>query len=218
MKKKSMLLMAAAVVMSVAFSSCNKKLKDDIKDLDNQVADLKSQQATTNSNLSATNSTLDATNSTLKFYPFSMTVSTKNDNDSAMTISRTYKFNTGPDYSNITNNHDGTYSVYLYVTESAYWDNDAYMGFTYNPTTKVVTNGSFDLNYYDYQYNYKNVRLYQSDADATVTVTVNTFDTTTGAVDISVNGTTTTASSYNIYSGKAMTASFHYTGTLTVFQ
>ncbi len=210
--KISVLLMAVALVMTGTFSSCNKKLKEEIKDLDKQVEDLKAQQATTNSNLNATNNTLGFNS------PFSMSLTTKNGADSTIVVNKTYKYWTGDDYTSMENNHDGTYNVYLYVTEAAYWDNDAYLYFVYNPTTKVVTNGVVNMDYIDYEYSNKTPTLSQADTEATVTFNVTKFDTSTGVIDVTISGSTTNASASNVYTGKAMTLSFHYVGTLAVFQ
>jgi hypothetical protein len=209
LKKISVVLIASSFLFVGFFSSCNKKLKKELDEQKQEIADLKAQQ--------------DATNATLGFNsPPSMsmttTTTTATNPDSAISVNRSYKFTTGPNTTNMQNNHDGTWDVYMYVTEVSYWDNDSYIGLTYNPTTKVVTDAYIYMNYYDYQYDYKNVRLDQNDPNTTATFTVNNFNTTSGAFEITASGSTNASSSYNIYSGKPYTANFHYSGTLTVFQ
>ena len=218
-KNKSLLLLVFCLVLAVGFTSCSKKLKDDLKAQDAEIAALKAlEEANSASNASNTNNLNGVIGALGYNSPFTMSLTTKNTSDSVITVNKTYRFYTGPDYTNMENNNDGTWNVYLYVSEVAYWDNDARITCTYNPTTKVVTNARVNLNYYDYQYNYKNPQLRQSDTEATVNFVFNTFNTTTGAIDATISGSTTDLSTNNIYSGKGMTLSFHYAGTLTVFQ
>jgi hypothetical protein len=195
--------LATLVALSTVLSSCNKKLKDDIDDLEKQVSDLKDQQTETNNTIGA---------------PLSMTLTTTDDDGNPVSVSKTYKYTPGPDYSYIKEDAQGNYYFDLYSTEVAYWYSDAEMWGTFNPTTKTVTNGGVYLSYYDKYKNERSPEFRQSDAFATLTYTFNNFNTVTGDVDITIVCSTTSESDYNIYSGKPMNATFTFKGKVGAFK
>jgi hypothetical protein len=196
--KLSVFLMVVAIAVS-GLSSCNKKLKKDVKDLDQQVADLQAQQAQTNNTIG---------------FPFTMALTTTDAASAPVSVNKTYKFWTGTDYCYMGANGDGTYYFYIEITEAANWDLEGYMYGDYDPTTNTVANGGVYLTYYDSNWNTMQPQFYQSDANATLNFTVNTFNTTTGAVDIKVVASTNASSTYNIYTGKPMSATFTTAGKL----
>ena len=174
MKKNnySILLLITCFVMTGFFSSCNKKLKDDIKKQDEEVAALKALQEA-NSAANATNAAnLNGVSAMIGYNsPFSMSLTTKNTADSVIKENKTYRYYTGGDYCYMQPNGVGTWYVELSVSEIPNWNREAYLSCTYNPTTKVVTNARVNLNYYDYTYSYKNPRLDQNDTETTATFT-----------------------------------------------
>jgi hypothetical protein len=198
--KKIFLLLSAALVLGTTFSSCNKKLKDDIEELEAQISTLQSQQNNTNTVIQ------DAFGA-----PAVFSFSTKNNNDETISINDTYRFATEYDF--IEDNGDGTYDFELYNHQFAYWSNaSVYIEGTYNPTTNTVENAYLDISFIDQFGDDLNPEISQDNTENTFNFTISNFNFATGRMDISVNGSTSAASGDNYYSNEPMTFSYSVSG------
>lgn len=111
--KRSFVIFCTLMIGALSFSSCNKKLKDDINELKNQIGVDEAITATT-------------------------TFTDKN--GTARTITGTYKIKDSDSESNaLVKNSDGTYSVYIDRSSAVHGDEGVSLEFTYDPASKKIT-------------------------------------------------------------------------------
>jgi hypothetical protein len=198
--KKLLIIFSVAIAVS-PFVSC-KKMKDDIKDLKDQVNTL-------NRQLGADE-------------PITATTTFDDNTGATRTVKGTYYFKTTDYYSQrMIKNSDGTYAIRIERFEGADGTDGAGVSFTYNPTTKAVTNisGSHDWTDADPYKNY--VEYSGTYTGLTMTVTVDNLDVTTGAISVkfSASGTAayTAVVTDNPNPGKPCSTNFSFVGKLKIF-
>ncbi|MBO9198710.1 MULTISPECIES: cell division protein ZapB [Niastella] len=237
---KKLLIVFGVFIAGSPFVSC-KKMKDDIKDLKNQVTDLKSQNDTLknqNNNLKDQTDTLKNRNSVLQEKlngvinslgsdePIAATTTFQDNTGATRTVIGSYKFKAS-DYSTqrAIKNSNGTYYIYIERFSDVEWYEGAWTEFTYNPTTKAVTNASGGQYWSDADSYYDNARYEGSytGTGLTLNITVDNFNTATGAISMkfaaAATGTYTNAVDpwYTPNQGKSMSTNFTFAGKLKVF-
>jgi hypothetical protein len=208
--KKLLIIFTAVMAITFLSVSCNKKLKENMDDLENSLNEEKSKNESLQSQVTSLNSILTKTPMTISF-------STTNASDAAVSYNGTYSFVYGSDYnySYVEDNGDGTY--YVYVWRGADLGTDYYgrVSFTYNPTTGVVTNPSAETQGYGAGAESINAS-FSGVTNIAQTVTVNSFDFNAGSINFNYSATTAVAYT-NVYTGKPMTFTASYSGALAKY-
>jgi len=221
---KKLAIIFGVLIAGSPFVSC-KKMKDDIKDLKNQVSDLEKKNDTLKTWNSALQAQLNGViNSLGSDEPITATTTFTDDDGKTRTVTGTYKFKSTDYYTqSMYNNNDGTYDIYIERFSDVRWKEGAWVYFTYNPTTKAVTNISGGHYWNDYDPYYDNVYYYGTYTGLTKSLTVESFDMTTGAISIkfACSGTsayTTAISQYDSPNqGAPVATTFSFAGKLKVF-
>jgi outer membrane murein-binding lipoprotein Lpp len=216
MKKIVLLFLSASLMGATLLTSCNKKLKEDIKDLDSQVSDLKTKNETLQNQLNTTSAAIGSNE------PITATTSFVDDNGATKTWTDTYNFKAG-NYSTqyMEDNGDGTFDIYIERFSDVDWYEGAWVYFTYNPTTGVLSDKSGGQ-YWDWNLPYgDNASYYESYGNCTANITLSSINTTTGAISLSFSGTSNAAyyTNYPYYcpNDAGATTTLSFTGTLKVF-
>ena len=205
------------------FVSC-KKMKDDIKDLQNHVNDLQKQNDTLKDKNSDLEGQTDGVANIIGYNePITATTTFLDNNGNTKTVSGTYKFKTS-DYSSqsMIKRTGGTYDIYLDRYSNVEGGDRAWVRFTYNPTTKAVTNLSANHNWNDADSYSNRARYYSGYTGVTVNVTVDSLNLTTGATSIKFSGAGTSdyTNAYPSYApnpGKPVSTNFSFVGKLKLF-
>jgi hypothetical protein len=230
---KKLLIVFGVVIAGSPFVSC-KKMKDDIRDLKSQVTDLKKQNDTLKyqaDTLKNRNSALQeklngVINSLGSDEPITATTTFQDNNGATRTVTGVYKFKSS-DYSTqrAVKNSNGTYYIYIERFSDVNWYEGAWAEFTYNPTTKAVTDIYGGHYWNDADPYYDNARYMSSytGTGLTLNITVDNFNTTTGDFSMkfaaSATGTYTNAVDYwySPNKGKSVSTNFAFTGKLKLF-
>ncbi len=208
MKKVITILSAFALLMTLT-TSCNKKLKEDMDDLEKSLNDQKAK----NDNLQNQVNTL---NGILVRTPVSVQFSTRDNDDASVSWQGDLSYVAGSDYTQslIGDLDNGNYYVYLWRGGDLGTDFYTRIEFLYNTTTKAVS--SVSARYRGYgavSGDYINAN-FNGTTEITHNVTVNTFDYNAGTISFNYSAITTGAYSNNVYSGKGMSVSIQYSGAM----
>jgi hypothetical protein len=198
--RRSSFIFGMLLAGSALVTSCNKDLKDDVKDLKGQVSEME--------------------NSLGSNEPITATTTFKDENNVTRTITDTYKFKAGNNYSQrMVKNTDGTYDVRIERFSDVEWFEGAWMSFNYNPTTKAITDKQGG-HYWDDYGNYNDeVVYYDYDDEVTINITLDKFDTNTGDVSIKFSASATEEYTNEVpTSGKPVSTNFAFTGKLKIFE
>lgn len=219
--KKPVLLFSILIAGAATFTSCNKNLKDDIKDLKNQVDTLKKHNSELQEQVNGIESALGSNE------PIAVTSTFVDDNNTTRTIKEVYKFkSSGAETQSLRENGDGTYDIYIERFSDVEWYEGAWVAFTYNPTSKAITNkrgGHYwsDMDSYGDRTRFDEVSY--GGAGLTITITVNNINLATGEISLSFAASGTGAYTNTIHSyycpnqGQPMSTSFSFTGKLKLF-
>jgi hypothetical protein len=209
--KKLFTFFTAAVVLSVLSTSCNKKLKEDMEDLENSLNEEKTKTETLQGQVGTLNSILVKT-------PMTVSFSTTDGDNETVAYSGSYAFVYGSDfsYSYIEDNGGGTYDVYIWRGADLGTDYSASIEFTYNPTTNTVTNHYARTYGYGSKGQYVNNATFSGTNEITHALTVSAFDFNAGTISFNYTGTTTAAYG-NYYSGKTMSLTLSYSGSMAKY-
>ncbi len=218
MKKTTLIVISALMIVSGFLTSCNKKLKEDIKELDSQVSDLKTKNDQLQGQIDGVNSILGSNE------PITATTSFVDDDGVTRTWTDTYKFKSGNNSTqSMEANGDGTFDIYIERFSDVDWIEGAWLEFTYNPTSGAVTNAEGG-HYWDWNLPYNDRTYFESDyTGCTVNITLSNINTTTGAISLSFSGTlddaygATYSTSYVPNDDKGATTTFSFAGTLKVY-
>ena len=177
MKKLSIIFLAFPLL----FSSCNKKLKNDLNDLEKSVQEQKDLNAGLQNQVNNVNSLLGSNEPMIAITTF------KDDNNVDRSVSNTYSFKAG-NYSTqyMEDNGDGTYDVYIERFSDVEWHEGASIGFTYDPVTKAIT-APYIQHYWDWNISGYNDRAYYNIYSLplpTMTITINSIDISSGYIDL----------------------------------
>ncbi|OQP61144.1 hypothetical protein A3860_05345 [Niastella vici] len=207
---KKLAIIFGVLIAGSPFVSC-KKMKDDIKDLQSKNSALQEQ--------------LDGVVSSLgSNEPITATTTFTDDDGKTRTVTGVYKFKSS-DHStqSMTNNNDGTYDIYIERFSDVSWNEGAYTSFTYNPTSKAVTNVSGGHYWSDADSYYDNAYYYGTGTGLTIGVTVDSLNMTTGATSIkfAASGTAAYTNSvsywYSPNQGAPEATTFSFAGKLKLF-
>jgi hypothetical protein len=219
--KKSLIIFGILLAGSTFFASCNKNLKDDIKNLRQQVDSLKKHNSELQDQIGGVENILGSNE------PISVTTTFKDNNDSTRTITAIHKFKSADNETqSLAKLADGNYSIYIERFSDVEWYEGAWVSFTYNPTTKAITNkrggqywydnDSYD-NYARYDDNYANL------GGLTFDINIKSINLTTGDISLTFTGSATSAYTsgvpyyYRPNAGKPMSTTFSFTGKLKLF-
>jgi hypothetical protein len=214
---KKLVIIFGVLIAGSPFVSC-KKLKDDIKDLQKEVTDLKNHNSALQEKLDGVASSLGSDE------PISATTTFEDDNGKSITVTGIYKFKSS-DYSTqrMIKNNDGTYEIYIERFSDVSWNDGAWAQFTYNPTSKAVTNVSGGQYWDDADSYYDNAYYTSSYTGATMSVSIDSLNITTGATSLKFTGnaTSTYTNSAPYYyvpnQGKPVSTNFTFVGKLKLF-
>lgn len=222
---KKLVIIFGVLIAGSPFVSC-KKLKDDIKDLQSQVNDLKDQNDTLKTRNSALKDQLDGIASAIgSNEPITATTTFQDNSGATRTVTASYKFKSIDYYTqSMYNNGDGTYEIYIERFGDVNWNEGVNLGFTYNPTTKAVSN-IYTVHYWnDADAYYDNARYSSSyTTGLTMNLNVESFDLATGAISLKFSASGTSAytnaapSYYSPNVGKPVTTNYSFIGKLRLF-
>ncbi|NII26483.1 bZIP transcription factor [Pseudoflavitalea sp. X16] len=218
--KKSSVIFSALVAGAALFSSCNKNLKDDIRDLEKQVKELEDHNSELKEQIG------DIKNSLGSDEPIEATTTFVDDNNVTRTIKDKYHFKAGNNQTQrLVQKSDGNYDIYIERFSDVMWYEGAWLAFTYNPATKEITNKRGGQYWDDEDAYYDNARydynLYQQ--GLTFNITLDSINLSTGAIALKFSATATgeyTGNAYSYYSpnpGKEMSTNFTFTGKLKLY-
>jgi hypothetical protein len=167
MKKLAIIL--GVLIAGSPFVSC-KKMKDDIKDLKNEISELQKQNDTLKDKNSALANQIDLVASAIgSNEPMIATTTFEDNSGTNRTISAVYNFKTSAyQTQSLYNNNDGTYDIYIERFGDVDWNEGAWVNFTYNPTTKAVTNLTSRHYWRDYDPYSNRVRYYDGSTGLTI--------------------------------------------------
>jgi hypothetical protein len=209
--KKTITIFAALAVVSLLSTSCNKKLKENMDDLESSLNEEKAKNESLQSQVNTLNNAFVRT-------PLTVNFSTTNGDDEAVTASGDYQMAVGADYytSVMVNNEDGTYTITLARTASSVnpfgLNTMSQISFKYNPTTGEVINlGAYCTGFSS------NGQYYQAsfteNAECAQNLTVTAFDFNAGTISFNYSASTTVDYGSNAY-GNPMTLTLSYSGSL----
>ncbi|MBO9635853.1 MAG: hypothetical protein J7578_22295 [Chitinophagaceae bacterium] len=197
--KKSFVFFCTLMVGALSFSSCNKSLKDDVKDLRNQLG-------------------FDE--------PISVTTTFTDYKNESRTVTGVYKFKDGASGSNaLIKNANGTYTIRIERGDAIHSDEGVELYFTYDPTTKkILEKGS--THYWEDQgtsNSYVNVQQYEAAITGlTFNLDIKSIDLETGSisVEVKIEGTKEYSQAHSGYvpnSNSGFTTTYTFTGKLKKF-
>ena len=209
-------LFITLLVAPLLFASCNKKLKEDIKELDGQVNDLKSKNEALQNQINGVSSILGSNE------PITATTSFLDDNGNSITWTDTYNFKSGNyETQYMEENNDGTYTIYIERFSDVEWYEGAWASFTYNPTTGGITDKRGGQ-YWDWNRSFNSYAYYYDNTTGcTINITLSSISTSTGDISLSFtatgNDTYATNTNYLPNDNEGATTTFSFTGKLKVF-
>ncbi|MCU0431607.1 MAG: hypothetical protein MUF42_16720 [Cytophagaceae bacterium] len=202
-----LLALFLATVITGALSSCNKKIKEDLEDLESSVADQKSKNESLQNQVNELNSVLINTPITFNF--------STNSGSSNVSIADSYSLSEGSAYvtSYFADNGNGTYYVHLHRINDLDGDFGTSIRFTYHVAKDSIISPVANLwgylpngNMYELQFG--------GTSNITHTLKVNSFSSTTGSISFSYSIATTALYGGNLYNNQPMNFSTSFSGTL----
>ncbi|MGN6420957.1 MAG: hypothetical protein ACTHMC_25825 [Pseudobacter sp.] len=210
--KRSFVVFSALVIAALSFSSCNKNLKDDIKDLQRENSEMKEK-------LNGIANALGTDE------PITVTTSFKDRDNVDRSVKETYSFkSSGTSTQSMVKQPNGKYDIYVERFSDVNWNEYAWVAFTYDPATKAITNKRGGHSWDDYGNYNSNAYFNENDYSTGLTFTVNikSIDLTTGVIsmDVTMSGTAEFSNGYggNVpNTNSAVTTSFSFDGKLRVY-
>jgi hypothetical protein len=211
--KKIFTLLTAAAVVSFLSTSCNKKLKENMDELEASLNEEKAKNESLQNQVNTLNNAFVRS-------PLTVNFSTTNNDDETVSASGDYQIIVGTDYLGsvmLDNDGDGTYNVTVARTPTAVspFGPGTYSSieFTYNPTTGVITNLEAYNSGFSSQGQYFEGEFYE-DVECTQSLTVIAFDFNAGTISFNYSASTTVDYGNNAF-GNPMTLTLKYSGSLT---
>lgn len=218
--KKPLLLFSILVTGAFIFSSCNKNLKDDIKDLQQEVDSLNKHNSELDEKVRSIEDAIGSNE------PIVVTSSFVDDEGKTRTRKDNYRFkSSGYSTHSLRELSDGTYDVYIERFNDVNWFEGAYVAFNYNPATKAVTNKR-STHYWDDYSPYGDRCRYDetiyTGSDQTINLNLKSINLTTGEIALDFSASAKGDYTNNYYSncpnpGEAMNTSFSFAGKLKIF-
>jgi hypothetical protein len=179
---------------AIVFTGCN---KDEINDLEKRLDKVENSLGTNE--------------------PIKMEFSTKTGQGEDIIKNTAFLFKSAGYDNFIEDNQDGTFDVYVERFSDVEWYEGAWIDFTYNPTTKEVTNPTMRPYFYDKYGVWINPLFSPNTAGNSITINVKSFDGVSGKIDLTVTASTTADAPNNEYAGKSMSCSLSFKGKLNVY-
>lgn len=150
--------------------------------------------------------------------PINFNYSSTDYNDEPIVKTTSYRFKAS-DYqtSKIMDFGGGEYGISVTRYSDVNAEEQAEIYFIYNPETDEVTNAQLYVNFYLFQGYNLNTTFYQFDTEADFSVTVNTFNSTTGLIDVTFHVETTENYGNNFYDGIPQTIDMSFRGKLSYY-
>lgn len=151
--------------------------------------------------------------------PLTVKFATTNNNNDAIVDNSTYLFKPGGDGEYMGKYTDGDEYVDVYIERfsDVEWYEGAWINFTYNVTTKEITDAEGGTYFTDQFGSDRSYNFYSWASENTTTIKVNSINLETGVVDVSLESSSTAAYQYNAYQGKPMNLEIKFKGKLPVF-
>ncbi|MCU0431608.1 MAG: hypothetical protein MUF42_16725 [Cytophagaceae bacterium] len=204
---KKILTLALASTLALSLGSCNKKIKEDLEELENSVSDQKSKNESLQNQVNELNSALLNT-------PISFTFSTSS-GSSNVSIADSYSLSEGSAYNNsyFSDNGNGTYTINVNRNNDLEGDFGVGIQFTYHlAKDSIISPSAFIRGFLS------NGNRYDLDLDGITNIThnlkVNSFNSTSGTIAFTYSIATTALFSGNLYSNQPMNFSSSFSGTL----
>jgi len=209
--KRSFVVFSTLIIAALSFSSCNKNLKDDIKDLQRENSEMKEK-------LNGIANALGTDE------PIKVTTTFKDYDNVSRTITETYSFkSSGTSTQSMVKYPNGKYEIYIERFSDVYWNDGAWVAFTYDPATKAITEKRGG-HYWDDYGNYRSDAYYNEDnynTGLTFNINIKSIDLTTGTIslDVAISGTEEYSSGTSSVpnSSSAVSTSFSFDGKLRVY-
>lgn len=218
--KKPLLLLSILFIGAFAFTSCNKNLKDDIKDLRNEVDSLNKYNSELDQKVKDLEEAIGSNE------PIIATSTFVDDDGKTRTIKGSFRFKSSGVSTHVARQMpDGNYDIYVERFGDMEWSAGAWIAFHYNPSTKTISNKRMG-HYWDDFDPYANRTRYDETAyngtGLHISFTLHKLDLSTGALSITCNATAAAdyTSQYNSYCpnpGQPMSTHFDFNGQLRVF-
>jgi hypothetical protein len=211
--KRSFVVFSTLIVAALSFSSCNKNLKDDIKDLQRENSEMKEKL----------NGIANALGSD---EPIKVTTTFKDYDNVSRTITETYSFkSSGTNTQSMVKYPNGKYEIYVERFSDVYWNDGAWVAFTYDPATKAITEKRGGHYWSDYGSYNSDTRFNEDDYNTGLTFNINikSIDLTTGTIsmEVAMSGTEEYSASVPSYyvpnTASAVSTSFSFDGKLRVY-
>jgi hypothetical protein len=200
-------ILIICIILPLLLSSCNKKLKEDMKEMEREIENQKNINASLQNQLGADE-------------PITATTTFADDSNVTRTVSATYGFkasNGETQYMSLQSN--GTYEILIQRFLDLDDNEGAWMMFYYNPSTGAITNPGMG-HYWDWNisgyYSYAQYYLFYTPVPA-INITIHSINTSTGYIDLTATGTA--SDGYNgttPNSGKGATTTLSFKGTLGI--
>lgn len=218
--KKRVILFGMLMAGSLAFTSCTKNLKDDVSDLRKKMDSLTKSNAELEGQVGGIEVILGANE------PITAITTFTDNNNATQTVKDTYKFKASNYYTQYARaNSDGSYNIYIERFSEMYWNEGALVKFTYNPTTKEITEKRV-YHYWDDQDKYYDRAAYGywelNHSGVQINITVNSFNATSGEISLNVSASGNADYSAAIGSdapnpGKPYNTNFSFIGKVKIF-
>lgn len=212
--KRSFVLFGTLVIGALSFSSCNKNLKDDIKELQKQNSEMQEKLKGI--------ATLLGTDE-----PITATTTFKDSDGKTVTIKDTYSFKaSGASTQALVKYPDGHYEIYIERFSDVNWNEGAWVAFNYNPTTKAITRkrgGQYWDNFASYNDNARYDENYFN-TGLTFNINIKNIDLASGVIslEVKIDGTEDYTNGVDYWyvprTGTAITTSFNFDGKLRTFE
>lgn len=210
--KRSFVVFSTLIIAALSFSSCNKNLKDDIKDLQRENSEMKEKL----------NGIANALGSD---EPITVTTSFKDRDNVSQAIKQTFSFKASGTYTqSMVKYPNGKYEIYLERFGDVNWNEGVWVAFTYDPATKTITDKRCG-HYWDDYGNYRSDVYYNEDSyntGLTFNINIKSIDLTTGAIslDVAISGTEEFSAGYSSNvpnAASAVSTTFSFDGKLRVY-
>ncbi|MCU0429895.1 MAG: hypothetical protein MUF42_07960 [Cytophagaceae bacterium] len=190
-------------------TSCNKKFKEDLEDLEKTVNEQKAQNENLEGDVNSLSNLMLST-------PVSFSLSS-NTGSAAVSVSDTYSFCYGSAHScsYAKNNEDGTYTIYIWRGNDLGTENYLSMLFDYNPSTGVKTNVIARVNRYLSDGELFKGYFDGNNGDVTTNIQVTAFNFDAGTIAYTFSMSSNANYVDNHFSGQGMSFSSSYTGNLS---
>lgn len=202
----------------MTITSCTKDLKDDARKLKEELEKLQAENDELKNSASNTSRTVGLDN------PLKVTTVLTDFDNNQVTMERTYKFKASNSTSSyLLKNNDNTYKILIIRYRDAISIENCAISFTYNPSTKAITNKVISQQWWpdnepsEWWIEYSGG---ENTAGLTREINIESIDLTTGEISLTAKASATgeyTRNGNGPYEGQPMSTTISYKGKLGVF-